>query len=520
MLLQNFLKDYTNEFLFIMPELYFIISFFIIIFFFSILKLNLFFKKISIINSKFNVIVIYSLINLYILFLLDFLDFKYNLYIYNFFFKKTNFFLFSSLTITILLILFLIFLEKYNNINNLNNYTFEYTIIILFSFVGFIFLFIINDLLLFYIVFELSSLSLYILISFNIQSNISINSGLKYYILGAISSSIILLGIAFLYGITGLTNFNDIINLLYFININDVYGTVILISIIFIFIGLFFKLGLFPFHFWLPFIYSGISYKTMLFLFLIPKISFIFLFINFYLNIFFEISIYLNDILIIFCFLSILIGTFGALIQNTIKKLLAFSSIVNLGYIVLIFTTLTNFSISYSLVYCFIYFLNLFSFFLILILSKKILGFKELNITYISQLSNLYKINPILGCLFAIIIFSIAGLPPFGGFYTKYFILLDLINVKLYFIVLFILLLSVISTFYYIRIIKIIFFNRSLIINTNYFNEFQNNTLFFNSKNINLIFFLLNILIFFILSNILICFYPSIVYYNIINLFF
>jgi NADH-quinone oxidoreductase subunit N len=258
----------------------------------------------------------------------------------------------------------------------------------------------------------------------------------------------------------------------------------------------------------------------MLFLFLIPKISFIFIFINLYLNVFFEISIYLNNFLILFCFLSIVIGSLGALMQHNIKKLLAFSSIVNLGYILLIFTTITNYSIVYGICYCIVYFLNLFSFFFLIIILKKIVGVKELNLTYISQLSNIFKINPIFAFLISIIIFSIAGLPPFGGFYTKYFILLDLVNVKLYFVVLLILILSVISTFYYVRIIKTIFFNKNLSKNNSYFLDFQNNTLLYTNKNINLIFYTLNIVLFLVFINVILCFYPSILYYNIFNLFF
>jgi NADH-quinone oxidoreductase subunit N len=516
----KFFKDFNNEFLFIIPELYFLIGFFIIIFFFSIIKLNIHLKKISIIISTFNNLVLYFLFNLYILFFLDFIEFKNNIYIYNFFFKKTTFFLFGSLFLILILFIYILFLQKYNTLNNLNNYSFEYTIIILFAVLGFVILFVVNDFLLFYITFEIASLSLYVLISFNVQSNIAINSGLKYYILGAISSSIILLGISFLYGITGLTNFNDIINLLYFINIDTLYGKILIISIIFIFIGLFFKLGLFPFHFWLPFIYSGVSFKTILFLFLIPKISFIFIFINFYINIFFDLSIYINNFLILFCIISILIGTFGAIMQNNIKKLLAFSSIVNLGYIILILTTITNYSIIYALTYCIIYFINLFSFFFIILITKKILGFQELNLIYISQLSNIFKINPLFAFIISIIIFSIAGLPPFGGFYTKYFILLDLINTKSYLIVLFILLLSVISTFYYIRIIKIIFFNKNLVLNKEYYFNFQNNTLLFNYKNKNFIFYSLILILILVVLNILICFYPSIIYYILFKVFF
>jgi NADH-quinone oxidoreductase subunit N len=129
------------------------------------------------------------------------------------------------------------------------NYTFEYVILILFTILGLLLLFISNDLLVFYLGFELLSLSLYVLISFNSHSLSAVSSALKYYILGAISSSLMLLGIAFIYGLLGTTNYNDISYILHFVINDSSYNTIIIIPISLFFIALLFKLGSFPFHF-------------------------------------------------------------------------------------------------------------------------------------------------------------------------------------------------------------------------------------------------------------------------------
>ena len=510
----NFFSN--NDFYFFIPELYIFFSFCILIFFFSIIKINNLLN--FYITTRFNIFTIFFLFNVLLLYIWDMDAIKNNIYIFNFFFKKNLISNFASIFIIILTLVFITFILFYNKITALINFVYEYIIIALFAVFGFLLLIISNDLLVFYICFEIASLSLYVLISFNVQSSFSINSGIKYYILGAISSALMLLGISFFYGLTGLTNFNDIKTLLFFTDYNDIHNVLIIISIIFILLSLLFKIGIFPFHFWIADIYSGISYKTIFFLFLIPKASFIFILINFYYNVFANAIITINSLFIFLAVLSILVATFCALMQKTIKKLLAFSSIVNVGYLLLLITTFSAYSIIYIISYLIVYFLNLITFFIFLLTLKKIVGYYEINITYISQLSNLFKINPLISISLAISIFSIAGLPPFGGFYTKYFILIDLINNKYYTVVIILLLLSIVSTFYYIRIIKILFFNKNLNNNLNYYLNYNNNTIIMNKKNVNTIYCILIIGFSLIIVNIFLCFYPSILYNIIINI--
>lgn len=247
----------------------------------------------------------------------------------------------------------------------------------------------------------------------------------------------------------------------------------------------------------------------MLFLFLIPKNAFIFFLINFYFNIIYDIVPFINNILILLCVFSIIIGTFGALAQKELKKLLAYSSIVNLGYIIIILTTFSAYSTIYCIYYILCYAINLVIFFVIIFSLQKIQNFIEYNLTNLNQLKVLYKIKPLLAFIFLITIFAIAGLPPFGAFYAKYLVLLDLIGVKAYFVTFILLLISIISCFYYIRITKILFFDKTFIIskNENFLIQQNLNTYYFsNIKNkIYQIYFFIS---FFFIFNILQCFYP------------
>jgi NADH-quinone oxidoreductase subunit N len=209
------------------------------------------------------------------------------------------------------------------------------------------------------------------------------------------------------------------------------------------------------------------------------------------------------------------------LAQRSIKRFLAFSSIVNLGYLLILLSTLSAYNIVFAFAYLISYFINLIVLFILILLLNKFTGYKELKITEINQLSNIFKTNPVIAILFAIVLFSIGGLPPFGGFYTKYFILVDLANNSLFFIIFLMLILSIVSTFYYIRIIKIIFFNKELLDNkTEFYYKNQNNVVNVTSgSNFVVIYFLLCLALFLLSLNIIIIFYPGLLFYPLFLLF-
>jgi NADH-quinone oxidoreductase subunit N len=261
-------------------------------------------------------------------------------------------------------------------------------------------------------------------------------------------------------------------------------------------------------------IYGGISYKTLFFIIIIPKIGLIFLLLNFINNVFYEIFPLLHNVFLILGLICIYVGSFCGLAQRALKKLLAFSSIVNLGYILILFSTLSGFNLIFSIVYLISYFINLIILFILVILLNKFIGDKDFKITEINQLSNLFKTHPIFAITLAISIFSVAGLPPFGGFYSKYFIIVDLINNGLISVCLAILLLGSISTFYYIRIIKIIFFNNDLADKSDFYNKNQNSIITLNLQDDYIATYFLSFLVFCFLSiNFIIILYPSLLFY-------
>lgn len=323
-------------------------------------------------------------------------------------------------------------------------------------------LILVNDLLILFFLFEFTSFGLYILISYNVVNNKALEAALKYFIFGAIISSVLLFAIYLIYLNLGATNFLDIQLILSFIPFDFfnrwIFG--LALSILLIFCVMIFKLGLFPFHFWPPNIYEGVSYKTLLYIFSIPKLSYLYLIINFYYNVFFE---YVNYSAPLFTFISILgiiIGSISGLIQTKFKKLLSFSGVVNFSYIILILSTTSGYDLGYIIIYINIYLSNIFLLFFLLIYLTKYKIINTLNITYISELRSLKSKNFFFCVVFSGILFSLSGFPPFGGFFIKYLLLINLALAKSYLVLTLFLLINIVSCFYYIRIIRLLFFNR------------------------------------------------------------
>jgi len=314
-----------------------------------------------------------------------------------------------------------------------------------------------NDLITMYLAIELQSLSFYVLASIKIFSNFSTEAGLKYFILGAFSSGVLLFGSSLIYGFTGITNFYDL-NLLFnnlpYIDESIYWG--LILGIIFVSTGILFKLGAAPFHMWLPDVYEGIpTIVTMVFA-IVPKIAIFCLFLNLGINFFFVTLFTWKQLLIVSSILSVTIGTLGALYQVKLKRLLAYSAISNIGFMLLGFSNLSIdgiFAMSFYIIVYMIISLNLFS--IILILRKRInnLKFKKIN-----ELILLFKSNTAVAVIFSLILFSIAGIPPLMGFYSKFYIFLSIIKDQNYWLAILIASISVIASMYYIRLIKLMFF--------------------------------------------------------------
>lgn len=374
---------------------------------------------------------------------------------------------------------------------------YEMNILILIAVLGLMLLVSSNNLIILYLAIELQSLSFYILTALKKKSILSIESSLKYFILGSIASSFILLGSSFIYGITGSINFSNIFLLIS--NINFIENPDLLYSLIygftFILIGFLFKIGAVPFHFWLPDVYEGAPNNITLFFAIVPKIAFISILIRFYFQLIFDISFFFCYFFYLISLFSMLIGSLGTLQQKKIKRLLAYSSITHVGFILIGFVSNELFNISFIIFYILIYILTSIN----LWVSYISLNINTKPVKYLTDLSNLYQNNKLLSIIIIINIFSLAGIPPLAGFFSKFFIFLSAIKHNFFNLVFFSIIISILSSFYYLKIVKIIIFEK----NTkklffHKINKFQSYILMINTQIILFIFFFPN----FILINI------------------
>ena len=325
----------------------------------------------------------------------------------------------------------------------------EYPILLLSSILGMTIMISSNDLIVFYMGLELQSLALYVLASFNRNNQLSSESGLKYFVLSALSSGLLLYGCSLIYGFAGSTNF-DQINY----NINDVeYG--LTLGIVFILVGLAFKISAVPFHMWAPDVYQGSPTSVTIFFAILPKIAALTVFIRFLYIPFINLIDQWQLIIIFLSIASMIFGAVAAIGQKNLKRLMAYSSISHMGFALAGLSVGTNQGIQSSIVYISIYLIMNLSFFSCLFMLRKD------NIYYedLDDLSGLSKNHPLLSLSLLIVLFSLAGIPPLAGFFAKFYIFLAVIESEMYFLAIIGLLSTVIAAFYYLRIIKVIYFD-------------------------------------------------------------
>ena len=330
---------------------------------------------------------------------------------------------------------------------------FEYPIIILLSILGMFFMVSSNDIILFYLGLELQSLSLYILASIDRDNLRSSESGIKYFVLSALSSGLLLYGCSLLYGFTGSTNFDLIADQL----IKDNTGAVF--AMVFVLVGLAFKVSAVPFHMWTPDVYEGAPTSITSYFAVVPKVAGLAVLIKF---MFIPFSNILSEWQLIIIFISIasmILGAVAAIVQKNIKRLLAYSSIGHVGYALAGVATGVISGYESSIIYISIYVVMNIGAFSCLYLLKKDGEYRE----NISDLSGLSKKQPLLAISFLVILFSLAGIPPLAGFFAKFYVFTAVIEQKMYALAIIGLLTTVISAFYYLRIIKIIYFDNSAI---------------------------------------------------------
>ncbi len=330
---------------------------------------------------------------------------------------------------------------------------FEYPIIILMSILGMFFMVSSNDLILFYLGLELQSLSLYILATIDRDNLRSTESGIKYFVLSALSSGLLLYGCSLLYGFTGSTNFDLIADKLTKENTGAVF------AMVFILVGLAFKVSAVPFHMWTPDVYEGAPTSITSYFAVVPKVAGLALLIKFMFIPFSNILLEWQTIIIFISIGSMILGAVAAMVQKNFKRLLAYSSIGHIGYALAGVATGVVSGYQSAIIYISIYVIMNIGAFSCLYLLKKDGQYKE----SISDLSGISKKHPVLAISLLIILFSLAGIPPLGGFFAKFYVFVAVLEQEMYALAIIGLLTTVMSAFYYLKIIKTIYFDDSAI---------------------------------------------------------
>ena len=337
--------------------------------------------------------------------------------------------------------------SKYLKLTNI--FKIEYPVLILSSMLGMMVMISSNDLIVFYMGLELQSLALYVLASFNRENLLSSESGLKYFVLSALSSGILLYGCSLIYGFSGSTNYNLIAQNILHTDYGFTFG------IVFILVGLAFKISAVPFHMWAPDVYQGSPTSVTIFFAILPKIAALTVFIRFLYVPFINMIEHWQMIIVFLSIASMIFGAIAAIGQNNLKRLVAYSSIGHMGYALAGISVGTNEGIQSSIIYIFIYLVMNLAFFSCLFMLRR--GDKYFE--KIEDLSGISKNHPILALSLLLTLFSLAGIPPLAGFFAKFYIFLAVIEKQMYFLALIGLLSSVVAAFYYLRIIKIMYFD-------------------------------------------------------------
>ncbi len=328
----------------------------------------------------------------------------------------------------------------------------EYPILILSSILGMMVMVSSNDLIVFYIGLELQSLALYVLASFNRDNILSSESGLKYFVLSALSSGLLLYGCSLVYGFSSSTNFSQIS----FNYEQSIEG--VTFGMVFILVGLAFKISAVPFHMWAPDVYQGSPTSVTLFFAILPKIAALTVFIRFLYSPFVNLVDQWQSIIIFLSIASMLFGAIAAIGQKNLKRLAAYSSISHMGYVLAGLSAGTNQGIQSSVLYISIYLvMNLALFSCILMLKKDNKYYEN-----IDDLSGLSKNHPLLSFSLLVVLFSLAGIPPLAGFFAKFYVFAAVIEQSMFFLAIVGLMSTVVAAFYYLRIIKVIYFDKEI----------------------------------------------------------
>jgi NADH-quinone oxidoreductase subunit N len=328
---------------------------------------------------------------------------------------------------------------------------FEYPILVMLASVGMMMMISANDLISLYVGLELQSLSLYVVAAIDRDSARSSEAGLKYFVLGALSSGMLLYGASLVYGFTGTTTFPQIAAALSASgsSLGLVFGLVFIIA------GLAFKVSAVPFHMWTPDVYEGAPTPVTAFFAAAPKIAAMALFTRVMISPFAAVVQDWQQILVFVSIASMVLGAFAAIGQNNIKRLLAYSSIGHMGFALVGLASGSQEGAQGVIVYMMIYLISTLGVFACVLAMRR----KGQHLEQVSDLAGLAHNNKALAFVFAMLMFSLAGIPPLAGFFGKYFVFLAAVKSGLFALAIIGVVASVVGAYYYLRIVKIIYFD-------------------------------------------------------------
>ncbi len=325
---------------------------------------------------------------------------------------------------------------------------FEYSILIVLSTLGMLMLISAADLIALYVGLELMSLPLYVVAASHRNSLRSTEAGLKYFVLGALSSGMLLYGASLVYGFTGTVSFAGIAH-----SAADA-GTGLIFGLVFLFVGFCFKVSAVPFHMWTPDVYEGAPTPVTAFFAAAPKVAGIAMFVRATVVAFPGITAQWQEIVVFVSIASMLLGAFAAIGQRNIKRLMAYSSIGHMGFALIGLAAGTSEGVQGVLVYMAIYLTMTLGVFAVILSMRRSGGMVE----SIDQLAGLARTNPTMAFFLAMLLFSMAGVPPLAGFFAKFYVFLAAIKAGLYILAVIGVLASVIGAYYYLAIIKVMYF--------------------------------------------------------------
>mgnify|MGYP000874513211 CR=1 FL=1 len=328
---------------------------------------------------------------------------------------------------------------------------FEYPILILLSTLGMLLMIAANDMISLYLGLELQSLALYVVAAINRDNVRSTEAGLKYFVLGALSSGMLLYGITLVYGYTGSTSFQAIATAL------DGGGRPLglVFGLVFVLAGLAFKISAVPFHMWTPDVYEGAPTPVTAFFAAAPKMAAMALTVRVTVGAFAPIAHDWQQIVAFISIASMALGSFAAIGQRNIKRLMAYSSIGHMGFALVGLAANNEAGVRGVVIYMLIYMVMTLGTFAVILAMRR----NNENVEEIGELAGLSSTNPAMATVLTILMFSLAGIPPLAGFWAKWYVFLAAIDAKLYALAVIGVLASVVGAYYYLRIIKIMWFD-------------------------------------------------------------